>query len=231
MAATGANSQQYSAQFQSSAVVFAPVGKIAMIQQTNAANNGPIVSTLATTYATNNEAEDLLVAVVANTGSGASISLSDSAGNTWTQVASAPYAAYNANLTVWNALNAKNSSNTVTASFGAGAGYATLFLYEYRGASTSSSFDTSSTQLQPNTSLPSSGPANPTSSVELILGAGYNGTTAEIPSAGSGFTLETSSTVSHTFAEDSTQYITGPVAATWQYMGSPSSSVLVATFK
>ena len=140
----------------------------------------------------------------------------------------------NEKLTVFDALNAKNSSNTVTASFGPGAGYATLNIYEYRGASTSSSFDASSTQLQPDTQTPSSGSANATSAVELLFGVTYNGNTSEIPSAGTGFTLESSSTASvgNVYVEDSTQYVTGPVAATWQYSATtPSSTALIVTFK
>lgn len=231
MAATSTNNQQYSQSFQSSAAVLAPVGKIAMVQQASAASNNPSVSTLAATYPTNNETSSLLIAVVANTANSESVSVADSAGNSWTKVANVPYAAYNEELNIFAAKNAANSSNTVTATLGAGAGYVSLFLYEYRGASTSSSFDASSSQLQPNTSAPSSGSANATSAIELVFGATFNGNTAEIPTAGAGFTLETSSTVTHVFAEDSTQYITGPVAATWQYTGSPSSSAVVVTFK
>ncbi len=232
VSATSTNGGQYSQAFQSSVAVLNPVPKIAMIQQASAADNAPSVSSLGGAYATNNEAGDLLIAVVANTASGASVSVSDTAGNTWNKIASMPYAAYNEELNVFDAVNAVNSSNTVTASFGSGAGYASLYLYEYRGASTSSPLDASSSQLQPDTQTPSSGMANPTSSVELVFGATYNGSTGEIPSAGSGFTIETSSTVSHVFAEDATQYITGSIAATWQYSGTtPSSSALVVTFR
>ncbi len=231
VSATSTNGSQYSQTFQSSVAVLNPVPKIAMIQQTGATSNSPSVSTLAATYPTSNETSSLLIAVVANKSSTASIAVSDSASNTWNKIASVPYAAYNEELNVFDAVNATNSSNTVTASFGSGAGYASLFVYEYRGASASSSFDASSSQLQPGTQTPSSGLANPTSSVELVFGVTYNALTGEIPSAGSGFTAETSSTVSHVFVEDSTQYITGPVAASWQYSGTPDSSALVVTFR
>ena len=232
MSASSTNNGQYARQFQSSDAVFAPVGKIALIQQTSTVSNNPSVTTLAATYPTNNKTSSLLIAVVAYT-TPTNVGIADSAGNTWVKVLDSTYATYFARIAIFSAMNAKNSSNTVTATFSGPiyASYATLFLYEYRGASTSSSFDASSTQLQPNNSSPSSGFANPTSSVELVFGATYNGNTAEIPSAGSGFTLEASSTVSHAFVEDSTQYITGPVAATWQYTGSPSSSAVVVTFK
>jgi len=72
----------------------------------------------------------------------------------------------------------------------------------------------------------------PNSPVELLFGATYNGVPGEIPSAGSGFTLETTSTVAEVFAEDMNQYITGAVAAGWQYTNTtPSSSALIVTFR
>lgn len=232
MSATSTNNKNYSQTFQSSVAVLDPVPKIVLLQQASTANNNASVSGVSSTYYTNNEAGDLLLAVVANTTSTATSTVSDTAGNTWTQVASTTYPAYNTRLAVFAATNASSGPNTVTAKFGPGAGYVSLFIYEYRGAATSSSFDASSTQLQPNTQTPSSGFANATSTVELLFGVTYNGSTSEIPSAGSGYTLETSSTVSHVFVEDSTQYITGPIAATWQYSGTtPSSSALIATFK
>jgi type II secretory pathway pseudopilin PulG len=232
MAATSTNNQAYSQTFQSSATVLAPVGKIAMIQQTNAANNNLSISPLTATYPSNNEKGDLLVAVVADTMSSAGISVSDSAGNVWNLIASNSYPAYNQQTMIFDAVNSINSSNTVTAAFGSSYAYATLNIYEYRGASTSSSFDASSTQLQPDTQTPSSGFANATSSVELLFGVTYNGNTVEIPAAGIGFILESSSTVSDIFTEDAVQYVTTPVAAPWQYSATtPSSSALIVTFK
>lgn len=234
MSASSSDGSTYSQTFQSSVPVLNPVPKIVMLQQASAVNNSVSMSAVSSTYYTNNETSSLLLAVVTNTTSSATTSLSDTAGNTWNLVASTSYPAYNEKLTVFDALNAKNSSNTVTASFGPGAGYATLNIYEYRGASTSSSFDASSTQLQPDTQTPSSGSANATSAVELLFGVTYNGNTSEIPSAGTGFTLESSSTASvgNVYVEDSTQYVTGPVAATWQYSATtPSSTALIVTFK
>lgn len=229
--------QQYTEKFQSSAEVLGSVPKIALLQQakaSDASGNSPSVPSLTAVYGSTNETTSLLVALTANTTSSASVAITDSAGNTWSKVASLVYPAYNEEINVFDALNAKSSSNTVTASFGAGAGYASLFIYEYRGAATSSSFDASSSQLQAATKTPSSGSVTPSSQVELLFGATYNGSTStvETPAPESGFTLETSSSVANVFVEDATQYITGAVAATWQYTNTtPSSSVVITTFK
>lgn len=225
----------YNQTYQSSVAVLIPVPKIAMIQQVKTENTNVSVSSLAAAYGTNNETSSLLIAVVGNQTSTSVSIATDTAGNTWTKIASSSYAGINKQVVVFAAYNAKNSSNTVTATFGAGAGYASLYLYEYRGAATSSSFDASSTQVQPNTATPSSGAANPASGAELLLGvdAGPSLGGATV-SAGNGFTLETSSTgsnVTQVFMEDAAQYITGAASSSWQFSGAVSTTALMATFK
>ncbi len=232
MAANTSNTKQsYSKTFETSATVLAPVPKLAMLQQSSTASNNPSVSSLSTVFGTANETSSLLIAVTANTTSTATVNINDTAGNTWNLVTSVKYPAYNEELNVFAAYNARNASNTVTASFGAGAGYASLFTYEYRGAATAASADVSSTQLQASNAMPSSGSVTPSSPVELLFGASYDGSTNDVPSAATGYTLETSSTVTHVFVEDMDQYITGAVAATWQYPESVSSSELIVTFR
>lgn len=227
--------QYYSQTFQSSAAVTAPVPKISLIQQAVGTNNNASVSTVNASYAISNATSDLLIAVVSNTGtSTATTSVSDTASNTWTLIASTSYPAYNQKTVIYDAPNAKSSSNTVTASFGNSVNYPILAIYEYRGAATSSSFDASSTQTQSNTASPSSGSASPTSSVELLFVAMYSNPSTEIPAAGSGFALETTSTLSTNalYVEDAGQYITGPVSGGFSYSATaPSSSVTLITFK
>jgi hypothetical protein len=228
--------QQYVSQsFQSSVAVFSPVPKIALIQQARGEVNNTGVLTVNATFGNKNASGSLLIAVVSNTGGSAVTSaVTDIAGNTWVQIANPAYAAFNQRLGIFYAPNAidNNSSNTVTVTFSGGVTNPSFFIYEYRGASTSSPFDASSTQLQANTATPSSGAANPTSSVELVLGVLYSNPSTEIPSAGSGFVRETTSTVSATYVEDMNLFITGPVVANWSYaLTTPSSSAVVVTFK
>lgn len=223
----------YSQIFQSSAAVSTPTPKIALTQQAAGVNNNAGVSTVNATYATNNATSNLLIAVVSNVGtSTATTSISDTAGNTWTLVASTSYTAYSQKTVIYNAPNAKNSSNTVTVNFGKNVNYPTLFLYEYRGTATSSSFDASSTRNVANTASPSSGFASPTSSVELLFGVMYSNPSTEVPVAGTGYMLETTSSVSATYVEDQTTYVTGQASAGFSYSGTtPSSSVTLVTFK
>jgi len=232
LSATSTNNKSYVQSFQSAAATFAPVGKIALVQQASGTYNNPSVTGFHASYPTNVELGDLLIAVVANTTSSPSLIVSDSIGNKWTQIASTSYPAYNSQLTFFDATTTANTADTVNVTSTPAVGYAVLSIYEYRGASSSAPFDASSSQLQPNTPYPSSGQANATSAVELIFGADQNPNSAEAPSPGTGFTLEASSTVAqHLFIEDMVQYVTGPVAAAWQYTGSPSSTAAVVTFR
>jgi type II secretory pathway pseudopilin PulG len=226
-------STQSSEVFQSSVTVPTPVAKIALIQQAKGESNSASVSNIATAYSSNNELGDLLIAVVANKGNATS-SITDSQGNTWNLVASTTYSSYTEVLSVYAALNAKAGANTVTATFGSGASYASVFLYEYRGASTASSLDKWAGQVQAATTTPSSGIVNPTSTAELLLGIDYNANTTEVPSPGGGYTLETSSTANNTsqvFVEDQDEYISGSVSAGWNYTGTPDTTAMIVTFK
>lgn len=223
--------QKYSQFFQSSASVFAPVPKIALVQQ--ASTYGITTTTRMTlSPASNNATGSLLLAVVANTNL-ASIAITDTASNTWSNVVSTTYPAYNLEVGIFAALNAKNSSNTVTANFGGSGGYnPSLYLFEYRGAATSSSFDASSTQTQSNTTSPSSGLASSTSGVELVFGTMIlSAAPASPPTGGSGFTAEASSTVSISYSEDKNLYVTGPVSAGWTLGQAGNALTTVVTFK
>jgi len=228
---TSNTTQQYFQKFQSSAAVTAPVPKIALMQQTSTLVYGTSTN-MAGTYIGNNATGSLLVAVVVNTNL-VSISIGDTAGNAWSNIASTTYAAYNQKITIFAAANVRNSSNTVTATLGGSGGYnPSLFLYEYRSASTSSLVDASSTQTQSNATAISSGPATPTSNVELVFGVMYLNTwPATPPVAGSGFTIKSSSSASNTFIEDKNVYVTGPVVADWALSQAASSSATVVTFK
>ena len=228
---------QYAQFFQSAASVFSPVGKIALIQQVKAENNtGLNVSNMAAAFPTNNESSSLLIAVVAEQGTATS-SIADTNGNSWISIASTSYPAYSDIVTLYAALNVKAGANTTTVTFQSGATstYASLFLYEYRGAATSSSFDAWGAQTQANVSTPTSPSVSPTSTVELLFGINDNSmpTTATF-SPGTGYALETSSTAGNTtqmFVEDQNQDVTSPVSAAWQSSVNTSSTAMIATFR
>jgi competence protein ComGC len=232
MSATTSYTTNYSQTFQSSAAVLAPVGRIALMQKVKGENNSASVASTAAKFYSANRSGDLLIAVVANKGL-VTTTIADTLGNPWSFVASTSYPAYTEEMSVYIATSSNPGANTTTVTFGTGASYTSLYLYEYRGASGSSPLDATGTQIQSNTSTPSSPVVNPTSSVELLFGINDEANTTGVPSAGSGYTLETSSTANNTtqvFVEDMDQYITGSVSAGWTYAGTPSSTDMILTF-
>lgn len=227
------NQASYSETFQSSASVLVPVPRIALIQQAKAENNtGSPVTTLTKAFTTNNEIGNLLLAVVVNQ-TIATSSITDINKNNWVQIASTTYPAYSEMLTVYAAKNVVSGADIVTASFGSGVTYPSMYLYEYRGT-TLPLFDTWGAQLQASTTNPTSPFVSPTSTVELLLGIDNNAyPTNAIVTPGAGYTLETSSTINNStqvFVEDRNQYITNPVAAGWTSNILTSSTAMIITF-
>ena len=142
----------------------------------------------------------------------------------WNQNVSGGYSASGAtfkstmsnSINVFAAPNVSGGANTVTATFNSGtANNASLMLYEYRGANTTLSVDASSSQTQASTTTPSSGFVNPQANVELLLGVSAYNNLIDTWTPGLGYTLESSSTVSATLAEDRVIYVMSPVDASW----------------
>jgi type II secretory pathway pseudopilin PulG len=232
---TGNSTSSQSAEvFQSSIEVLAPVNKIVLLQQAKKEINATDVGSIAVAYPNNNKAGDLLVAVLGEQGI-ASTSIADTNGNLWKLIASTTYPANNDRIYVFATNNAIAGANTSTISFGGTfPNYPSLFIYEYRGASISGSFDSEGAQFSLSSSAASSGIIYPMGGAELVLGINDNATTNEVPSPAPGFTLETSSTVNYTtelFVEDEDQFITGGVSANWQYSGTPGSATMILTFR
>jgi uncharacterized protein (TIGR02145 family) len=232
---SNAGNQQYSQSFQSSATVLAPVERVALIQQAKVEDNtGSSETNLSKAFPTNNESGDLLLAVVAYRGT-ATTSITDTNGNTWARIASTTTVTPIGTVALYNAANIASGANTSTVSFGSGATYASVMLYEYRGAATTAPFDAYGTQAQVGMSTPASPSVSPTSTVELLFGIDDNSNpTSATFSPGTGYTLESSSTGGNTtqvFVEGMNQYISNPVAAAWQSSVLTSSTAMIATFK
>src|SRR5258708_541988 len=236
MAANTSNTtQQYSQTFQSSAGVSAPVPKIALLQQaTGQTLNAGGIKIVSSTFATNNTTGSLLVAVLSSWGPTLpTLTLTDTASNTWTMSSQTLLTDQKRLVTIYDAPNAKSNSSMVTVSSSLAFSPASLFLYEYRGAATSSSFDASSTFTQ-YSGFSTSSSTSPTSTAELILSVIYAQAVqgSELPVQQTGFTMEMSSTVTDTLTADANIFVTGLVAATWSFpTQTRTSTVLMATFK
>jgi type II secretory pathway pseudopilin PulG len=231
MGEAGANQSKYSQTFRSSAAVLQPVGKIALIQiakfESNSASN---VSSIVLPYATANNAGSMLFAYFVDTGV-VSSTITDSNGNTWIYLGNQLYD-NNVLGNIYMAINANAGMNTTTVTFNTGATFATVYIFEYRGASTSSPLDMVTANIRYATSTPTTDFVNPTSTAELVLTLAYNESTSEVPVPTNGFVMESSSTFNpKLYIADKDQYINGPVAGSWQYMGTPNTVVGIITFK
>ncbi len=227
--ATAATANNFSQTIQSAAAVLGPVPKIALIQKAMGENANPTFSGVSSTYSGANASGSLLLAVVSNQGSTSSNpTVTDTAGNTWSRIALVK--ATNT-IGVYAAANSKNGTNTVTAAFAASTSTnASIFLYEYRGANTVLSVDASSSQTQINTATPSSGFINPQGNAELLLGVSAYNSLIDTWTPGSGYAIESSSTVSATLVEDRVIYVTSPVDASWTINNQRSTlNLVVAT--
>ncbi len=91
-------------------------------------------------------------------------------------------------------------------------------------------FDTVASQTQSNSTISSSGLTSPNSAVELLIGVSYVNPSVGTMVPGSGFTVETSSTVSGTYVEDKNVYVASPVSADWTDSSAASSSAMIVTF-
>ena len=221
--------QRYSQVFQSSVSVGQPVPKIALIQQ--AKSEGGLAN-IAATYPSSNETSSLLVAVAANTNL-VTTTIADTAGNAWSLAGSSSLPGSNQLISMYYAPNAKNATNTVTVSFGgAGATNPSLFLYEYRGASTSSPLNGWGAQVQTSTNSQASVSLSPSAGVPgLFLSAISETASVSTVSGAPGYIVETSSSVSNTLAEDLNAYFSSPITGSWTTSVPASSVVMFATFK
>jgi hypothetical protein len=153
-------------------------GGITFGQTVSSSSSG---TTVAATFASANTTGDLIIANVSAAGATVS-SVTDSAGNTYTQAISGCDSHNNCSA-IWYAANIKaGSSNKVTATLSASVSWNAIDIAEFHGVST---LDKTASGTGTSTS-PASSSATTTSANELIIGAGN--TDATFTAAGSGFT-------------------------------------------
>ena len=200
--------------------------------QSNAAQ-GSAVSSVSVAFSTNNTAGNLIIAFVRMSTTSQTVTLADSAGNTYTQAVAQSQTSDGSQVRLFYAKNIVGAANTVTATFSASNNHPWLAIYEYRGLSTTSPLDQTAS-AQNFSSAPSSGATGTTTGAnELIFGgfgfpASYSGTQA----AGSGFTLAQNDTSTSPAANESKLVTaTGSYTATFSLGSSANWSAVVATFK
>jgi len=207
-------------------------GGIGLVQENAIQGSG--VGSVSVAFPTANTAGNLILAFVRMSSSTQTVTLSDSAGNTYIQAVAQVQNSDGSQVHLFYAKNTLGASaNTVTATFSSTNNHPWLAIYEYKGLNTTNPLDQVAS-AQGSGSTPNSG-ATPTttSGNELVFGAmglaaSYSGT----QTVGSGFSFLEQDTASSPAANESMLVTsTGSYTATFTLSGSPNWSAIVATFK
>jgi len=194
---------------------------------------GSGVGSLSTAFPVSNAAGNLILAFVRMSTSSQTVTLTDSAGNTYVQAVAQVQNSDGSQVHLFYAKNILSASaNTVTATFSSTNNHPWLAIYEFKGLSTTNPLDQAAS-TQGSGSTPNSG-ATPTttSGNELVFGAmGLASTYSNTQTTGSGFTmLENDIGTSPAANEFMLVSSTGSYTASFTLVGSPNWAALVATF-
>ena len=206
-------------------------GGIALVQSN--ALRGTGVPSISVPFGSANTAGNLIIAVVRMSTTSQTVTVTDSAGNSYTDAVAQPQSADGHQVHVFYAKNIAGGANTVTATFSATNNRPWLAVYEYSGLSATSPLDRTA-NAQGSGSAPSSGAtATTVSANELVfaavgLPANYKGTVA----AGSGYVLQLQDTgISRAATEAAVVTSTGSYAGTFSLSAGTNWTSVVATFK
>jgi hypothetical protein len=194
---------------------------------------GSAVTLVQSAFPSANTGGNLILALVRMSSTSQTVTVTDSAGNVYSDAVAQIQTSDGHQLHLFYAKNIAGGSNTVTATFSATNNHPWLAIYEYRGLSATSPLDRTSA-AQGTSTVVSSGSTPVTSSAnELVfaglgLPSGYSGTVT----VGSGFVLgEQSTSTSPGATETALVTATGSYAGTFALSSSTNWSALVATFK
>ena len=205
-------------------------GGIALVQSSAARGSG--VASISVPFASANTAGNLIIAAVRMSTTSQTVTVTDSAGNTYTDAVAQSQTTDGHQVHVFYAMNVAGGANTVTATFSSTNNRPWLAVYEYSGLSATSPLDRTAA-AQGSGSAPTSG-ATPTtvSANELVFAAvglpgSYTGTVA----AGSGYALLQQDTGSSRSANEAAVVTsTGSYAGTFALSAGTNWSAVVATF-
>lgn len=209
---------------------------IAQVQKVGIAggNNGA-VATVTCAFAANNAAGNLIVVGGGDAGatSGHTLSVSDSLGNTYTAAQSNFTGANNDVLSLWYVASSLAGANTVTVTVsGTGADHY-CWAAEYSGIATVTPLDQTTAAANAGVTAWTSGNVTTTQASELLIGWAMGGNGAATATAGTGWTLQASTTAGSQSPawEDQIVSVTGTFAATFTYSAAVSGVDAIATFK
>ena len=175
-----------------------------------------------------------LIVVAVSWGNDATVSCSDSQGNTYS-VATAQYdSANNQSLAICYAPNAKGGADTITATFSDEAPYRRLLIHEYSGVALTAPVDVVAEYIgngRTAANAITSTAATTTSSGDLVFGAVMDDTGVNNITAGTGFTQRQSVNNTDLVSEDLVLLFNGTVAATFTFSAEDRYLAQIVTFR
>jgi hypothetical protein len=206
-------------------------GGIGLVQQN--AVQGSAVGSLSVAFPVSNTAGNLILAFVRMSTTSQTVTLSDSAGNTYVQAVAQLQTSDGSQIHLFYAKNILGAPNTVTATFSSTNNHPWLAIYEEKGLNTTNPLDQTAHAQGGNTSPNSGATPTTTSANELVFaGTGLPSSYTGTQTAGSGYTLLQNDTATSPAANESMLVIsTGSYAATFTLSTSANWSAIVATFK
>jgi hypothetical protein len=160
------------------------------------------------------------------------VTVKDSAGNTYTDAVSQSQATDGHQIHVFYAKNVVGGANTVTATFSASNGHPWVAIYEYSGLSATSPLDVTAKAQGSGTAVSTGAGAATSSANELLFaGAGLPSSYSGTASAGAGYTLQLQNTsTSRAANEADIVTATGSYSGTFTISSSAQWSAVLATF-
>ena len=204
---------------------------IAMVQSNAGERTG--AASIPVSFLSANTAGNLIVAFVRMSSTSQTVTITDSAGNSYVDAVSQAQTSDGHQVHIFYAKNIKAGANTVTATFSATNNHPWLAIYEYSGLSTTNPLDRTAHAQGSNVSPNSGGSAITTSANELVFAAaGFANSYTGTAMAGGGYTLQQQDTgTSRAVTETTIVASTGTYAGTFTLSTSTNWSAVLATFQ
>lgn len=212
------------------AVVQNAAGGFSLVQQ--AAAQGTSATSIAAKFPGSNTAGNLIVVFVRASSTTQTVSVSDTAGNAYSEAVGQTQTSDGHQVHIYYAANVAGAANTVTASFSGTNSHPWLAVYEYSGLSKTNPLDRTAHAQGRSTAASSGTTATTRTASELVFaGVGLPATSGASVSAGSGYALEQQNTsTSRAATEDRVATDTGSFAGTFTLGATVNWSAVVATF-
>ena len=204
---------------------------IAMVQSNAGERTG--AASVPVSFLSGNTAGNLIVVSVRMSSTSQTVTITDSAGNSYVDAVSQAQTSDGHQVHILYAKNIKAGANTVTATFSATNNHPWLAIYEYSGLSTANPLDRTA-HAQGSSASPNSGAsAITTTANELVFAAaGFVNNYAGTATVGSGYTLQQQDTGTSRAATETTIVTsTGTYAGTFTLSTSTNWSAVLATFQ